>query len=222
MPPLIDSLIDKQDGFEIIRDQIASILAIEIQNQMVLATAGGKDPLDWELRIFTERSNPFEQFRQGNDNKTPIINVWFDNSNFDQKKGNTVGRQNSESIFNIDCYGYGESTESGSGHNPGDKEASLEAQKALRLVRNILMASEYTYLALRGTVWQRWIQSIQTFQPPSEGRSVEHIVGARLALRVSFNEFSPQVTPQILDLLSVNINRAEDGQILVNADYDYT
>jgi len=126
-------------------------------------------------------------------------------------------------VFNVDCYGYGVSEDDGaSGHKPGDREAALEVQKALRLVRNILMAAEYTYLGLRGLVWQRWPQSINVFQPPIDGRQTQQIVGARVAFRVKFNEFSPQFDLNTLQLVSINVLRTEDGEIVAEADYDYT
>ena len=84
------------------------------------------------------------------------------------------------------------------------------------------MAAEYTYLGLQGLVWQRWPQSITVFQPQLDGRQMQQIVGARLALRVVFNEFSPQVEAETLELLSVDVIRAEDGEIVLEADYDYT
>lgn len=219
----IAALIDKQDNFEVIRDQIAAILATEVASQMALATAGGKDPDDWKLRIFSERSNPWEQLLNEQTDRSPIVNVWFDNSNFDPAASNISERQKTEGVFNIDCYGYGiSSDEMGGGHNPGDKEAAFEVHKALRLVRNILMAAEYTYLGLRGVVWQRWPQSITVFQPQLDGRQMQQIVGARLAFRVVFNEFSPQVPAETLELVSVDVMRTEDGEIVVEADYDYT
>lgn len=219
----ISTLIDKQDSFEIIRDQIAAILAIEVASQMQLATDGGKDPNDWKLRIFTERSNPWEQLLNEQSDQSPIVNVWYDNSNFDPSGSNIVERQKTEGVFNIDCYGYGMSKDDGgSGHVPGDKEAAFEVQRALRLVRNILMAAEYTYLSLRGLVWQRWPQSVTVFQPQIDARQIQQIVGARLAFRVVFNEFSPQVEAETLELLSVDVIRAEDGEIYFEADYDYT
>ena len=142
---MIQNLIDKQDSFEVIRDQIAAILATETASQMALATAATKDPQDWKMRIFTERSNPWEQWLNEQTDKSPIVNVWYDNSNFDPSASNIVERQGTDAIFNIDCYGYGVSSDDGAtGHNPGDKEAALAVQKALRLVRNILMAAEYT------------------------------------------------------------------------------
>ena len=84
------------------------------------------------------------------------------------------------------------------------------------------MAAEYTYLGLRGTVWRRWPQSITVFQPQIDGRPVSHVVGARIALRAEFNEFAPQVTPETLELLTVNMKRTEDGEIVLAANYDYT
>jgi|AntRauTorckE5430_2_1112549.scaffolds.fasta_scaffold00317_10 hypothetical protein len=219
----ISTLIDKQDTFEIVRDQIGAILTIEIASQMQLATNAGKDPNDYKLRIFTERSNPWEEFLNEVVDTSPLVNVWFDNSSFDPSKSNVVERQASETVYNIDCYGYGRSRDDGAtGHIPGDREASFEVQKALRLVRNILMAAEYTYLGLRKTVWHRMPQSITAFQPELDARQMQQIVGARLAFRVIFNEFSPQVEPVDLELLSVDVIRTEDGEIVLEADYDYT
>jgi hypothetical protein len=219
----ISTLIDKQDTFEIVRDRIAAILTTEIASQMQLATDAGKDPNDWKLRIFTERSNPWEEFLNEPVDISPLVNVWFDNSGFDPSKSNVVERQASETVYNIDCYGYGRSRDDGAtGHIPGDREASFEVQRALRLVRNILMSAEYTYLALRGTVWHRMPQSITAFQPQLDARQMQQIVGARLAFRVIFNEFSPQVEPVDLELLSVDVIRTEDGEIVLEADYDYT
>lgn len=220
---MIAELIDKQDNFEVIRDQIAAILATEVASQMALASGEGKDPNDWKLRIFSERSNPWEQLLNEQTDRSPIVNVWFDTSNFDPAASNISERQRTEGVFNIDCYGYGiSSDEPGGGHNPGDKEAAFEVHKALRLVRNILMAAEYTYLGLRGVVWQRWPQSITVFQPQLDGRQMQQLVGARLAFRVVFNEFSPQVPAETLELVSVDVKRTEDGEIAAEADYDYT
>lgn len=219
----IDSLIDKQDNFEVIRDQIAAILVAEVASQMALATAAAKDPNDWKLRVFTERSNPWEQWLNAQTDTSPLINVWVDNSSFDPKASNSIERQKSETVFNIDCYGYGKSSDNpGGGHNPGDRESAFEVQRALRLVRNILMSAEYTYLGLRGLVWSRWPQSVTIFQPQLDGRALQQVMGARLAFRVVFNEFAPQITPETLEYLSVNVKRTEDGEIVLEADYDYT
>ena len=218
----LTTLIDKQDNVEIIRDQIAAILVTEIANQQVLAVAAAKDPDDFKLRIFTERSNPWEQFLNNQTDRSPLVNIWFDNSNYDPSASNGIERQKTTAVYNIDCYGYGQSADLvAGGHTPGDEEASFEVQRALRLVRNILMAAENTYLQLQGLVWQRWPQSITVFQPQIDGRQMQQIVGARLAFRVVFNEFSPQVEAQTLELVSVDVLRAEDGEIVLEADYSF-
>ncbi len=220
---MIDTLIVEQDNFELVRDQIAAILVSETKSQQALAVQATKDPALWRLRVFAERSNPWEQFLNAPADKSPLVNVWYDNSGFAEGSSNVSERQKAEAIFNIDCYGYANSSDNaGGGHNPGDKEAALEVQRAIRLVRKILMAAEYTYLGMRGLVWQRWPQSINIFQPQQGENAIQNVVAARIALRVGFNEFAPQVTPETLDFLSIDVRRTEDGEVVLEADYDYS
>lgn len=219
---MITTLIDKQDSFEIVRNQIAAILALEVANQMALATGEGKDPTPWDLKIYSERSNPWEQALNEPGNVTPIVNVWYESSNFNERSSGTVMRQDTDATYHIDCYGFGVSCEDGAGHKSGDEEAALSVQRAIRLVRNILMAAEYTYLNLRGLVGQRWPQSISIFQPQLQANYVQSVVGGRIAFRVRFNEFSPQVAEETLDVVGIEFKRAEDGQIIVEAEYDYS
>lgn len=221
---MIQSLIDKQDTFEIVRDQIAQILADEVASQMALATAAAKDPDDWKLRVFAERSNPLEQFLnpdETNFDDSPLVNVFYDNSSFNAHASNVVEQQKSETIYNIDCYGFGRSRGDGAGHLPGDELAALDTHRAVRLVRNILMASTYTFLGLQGLVWRRWMQGISSFQPQIAGRNVQQVVAARLTFSVHFTEFSPQYEPETLETIVVDLKRAEDGQVLATAQFDY-
>lgn len=221
---MISSLIDKQDSSEIVRDQIGAILLAETISQQSLAIAAAKDPELWKLRIFTERSNPWEQWLNV-DNLTdlsPIVNVWFEAESFDPSASNIMERQKATGIFNIDCYGYGVAKDTITGHEPGDKAAILESQRAARLVRNILMAGTYSWLDLRGLVWQRWLRSLNTFQPQQGETNVQQIVATRLQLEVVYNEFSLQVPTQILELVHVEVYRRETGELYFEADYDYS
>ena len=226
---MIDTLIDKEDNFEKIRDQIALILFNEVESQMALATAAGKVAALWKLRIFIERSNPWEEFLQNPvTDRSPLVNVWYQSSNFDTSGSNTFERKESKTIYNIDCYGYGQSSDvSGGGHDPGDERAALTAQRAVRLVRNILEASIYSHLGLENAedknaiVWDTWMNSMTTFQPEIDGRAVQQIVAIRLSFAVNFNEFSPQFTPETLEFVSVDIKR-ENGELVAETDYDYT
>ena len=220
---VLQSLIDKQDNVEIIRDQIGAILVAEVANQMALATIGGKDPADWDLRVFTERSNPWEKFLAENPTPTPIVNVWIDNTNYDPNASNVAERQKTTATYNIDLYGYGRSADNpGGGHIPGDREAAFEVQRAVRLVRNILMSGENTYLQMRTVVWGRWPRSITSFQPAIDNLNVANVIGARLAFEVVFNEFAPQFEAQPLEFLAIDVLRQETGELYLEADYDFT
>lgn len=216
MPAQIPELIVKRDNVEIIRDQIAAILAVELANQKLLS---GNLPYP---AVFIERSNPWGQFIEAEAAMPPVINVWFDSASFDESSSNVVERQKCEAVFNIDCYGAGVSQDDGTpggGHHAGDLQAALECQRAVRLARNILMAGAYTYLGLRGLVWKRFPQTISMFQPQMDNRGVQRIVGARLALQVHFNELSPQVQGEPLETLMVEIFREGTGQLYLRAQY---
>jgi hypothetical protein len=216
----ITQLIDKQDTFEIVRDQIAAILATESAQQVVLATTAGKpDPSLWALKVYTERATPWDDYTSGD----IIVNVWFDTTAVDESASNTVRDQTMRGTFNIDVIGFGVSSDNGTGgHTPGDERAAMNAQRGLRLVRNIIMASNYTYLKLRGTVGQRMPQNISTFQPQLNGKPTVHAVGARLALGVRYEEHSPQYEPATLQEVGLTIERAEDGRVLAELEYEYT
>lgn len=222
---MITQLIDKQDNFEIVRDRIAEILKIDIENQKTLAVAAGKDPALWDLRVFSERNNPWEEYQYADAPKSPIVNVWFDSLDSDDSASDTVERQKVNGIFNVDCYACGTSIETAEGHTPGDETAALDIHRAIRLVRNILMAGCYTYLGFprkeKQFVWGRKVTSVNIFQPAPDDATVQNIIGARLVFRVTFNELSPQVEPVPLEIISIKVKRAENGEILLETEYDY-
>jgi hypothetical protein len=138
-------------------------------------------------------------------------------------QGNVVERQRASITFNIDCYGYGLSEDvPAGGHIAGDQAAAINCMRAVRLVRNILMASEYTYLTHQGLVGRRWINSITSFQPPIDAKNLQQVVAARISFEVLCNEFSPQYEGPPLELVSVQVQRAGDGAVLLTAQFDET
>ena len=221
----LPALIDKLDTFEIVRDQIGAILLAEVANQKALAAAAAKDTRLWDLRIYSERSNPWADFVDPEVDQidlTPIVHVAFDRADADAKASTTVERQKLAGTYHVDCYGCGLSASEGAGHVAGDEKARLEAQRAARLVRNILMAGENTYLGLRGTVAKRWVATMEAFQPAIDDRAITHVAVMRLTFNVDFIETSPQVTGEALELISSGVKRAETGQLYFTADYDHT
>lgn len=204
---LIDDALAKQDNLELVRDKVAAILAIE--NSLTLSPP---------MRVYSERSNPWADWthtpEQGE--QLPLVNVSLDAANFDKSASSVVTNQRATATINLDCYGYGVSVETPSGFNPGDATASLEAQRAARLVRNLLMAAKYTYLDMRGVVMQRWISSINVFQPQLGAEAVQNIVGVRLTLEVMFQETATQVAPVgVSEFVGITIHRQETGEVLV-------
>lgn len=227
MPAKILELIEKIDHSETVRDEIAAIIKLESENQQELAALESKDPRLWDLRVFIERANPWSEFEVAPDqlDGTPIVNVHFDTESIDLKGSGTVEQQTYDGVFNIDCYGYGVSADNpdeydeDGGHTPGDEEAAREAQRAARLVRNILMAGAHTYLGLRGIVGRRYVQSITAFQPPIDARPVQRICGVRIVLHVRYVETSPQVSGQPFETVFATALRLETGEIYFTALY---
>lgn len=217
-------LIDKQDNFEIVDLQIAAILAQETIDQQALAVIAGKDPELWKFTVYSERMNPFEAF-QDNQESTPIVNVWYENSNFNPKDGNVVGRQKDDAVFNIDVYASTPASDDpAGGHNPADQSTVLDLHRIVRLVRNIIMHPDNTYLQFsRGAVvWRRWINSKEIFQPQIGDRPIESVIACRITLSVEFNELPVTEDFDTLLEVGVTVKRAVDGKIILEADFDTT
>ncbi len=221
MAALIDTLIDKQDSNEIVRDQIAAILAVEVANQKVLATAAGKDPALWDFAIFIERSKPWEIQTETDGNEAgemPLVNVSFDSDTFDNKNSNGVERQRTRGIFYVDCYGFKTRTIL----KTGDELSSRESDRIAKLVRNILMSAAYTYLNIRPIISRRYITRREKFAPDIRQEGFENIVATRITIEVEYDENSPQVTPVDLELIYGKCTRSDSGQIYFEIEIDTT
>jgi hypothetical protein len=233
----LTALVDKTDNFEVVRDQIGHLLNENQAAQVALATSAGEpDPDLWKLRVYLERGDAFEAF-MGEPGKplaqqdlSPIVNVWFEGGTFDQSSSDVVRRQTHVGVFNADVYALGIARDNGQGgHVPGDLSAALNLARGVRLVRNFLMASGNTYLQLREKggppngpgVGGRWIDSINMFQIEGMAELSLNLIGARISLRVTFNEFSPQADESnLLETVVVDIRRASDGLLLTELQYD--
>lgn len=225
MPPRITTLIDKLDGSEIVRDQLAAIIKMESEAQEALAIAASRDPRLWRLHVFVERADAWSEFQECPEqiDAQPIVNVSFESASFDEGSSNHHERQKAVGTFHVDCYGYGVSQETVEGHMPADEAAGREALRGLKLVRNILMSAHYVYLGMpRGTnqiVWRRWPQSTTLFQPTIDGAAIQRVVGARLTMQVEYTETAPQVATEELGFIFATVNRAENGEIYFTAQY---
>ena len=217
-------LLDKIDNFEVVRDKIAQILADESARQVILAVPP-HDPEDYRLNVYVERACPWETWlspeRVGIDT-APIINVFYESCTFDASASSTFTSQTAQGVFNIDCYGLGLSYETSAGHMPGDEAAARESHRAVRLVRNILMAAENNYLGLRGIVGRRWPLSHTSFLPQKDVSPMQRVVVTRFVLGVNFLETAPQYEGVDAELLHIDLKRAEDGRVLAALEYAIT
>lgn len=233
----IQSLIDKQDNFEIIRDEISAILAIEVAEQKVLATAAGEDPNEWNFDVFTERSNPWAVFYDSDgavEKDTPLVNVCFDSLSQTGTESNQTERTKVTGKFFIDALAAKTDKPDavGSDYEFGDELSAKDVQRIARLVRNILMAGIYRYIftstengvsvSVPGIVTKRYFESIQVFKPDINDRPLTHVIGARLTLTVEFVEFSPQYEGTDLETLFSQCTRGEDGAVYFEAETDTT
>ena len=135
----LQSLIDKNDSFEIVRDQIAGILVAELANQQALAVIAAKDPLDYTLDVFIERDWPIEKWLDADGTATaavvPIVTVSLETMTRANAKSSIPGaKQAYEATYLIDVLARGvTSDEAGSGHRPADFSARVDCHAAVRL-----------------------------------------------------------------------------------------
>ena len=215
-------LITQPDGFEIVRDKIAQLLADEIALQQELAIVAEEDPNDWKLDIYLERSRPWEVFRDSPETQTPIVNVWYDNTPVDLAASNLSTRQNGVSTFNIDCLAYSEAKADGAGFIAGDEQAAKNAHKAARLVRQILMHDKYRYLELRTFVGRRYVQARTAFQPNEGNQAVQNVMGVRLVLAVKHDEFISLADFNNLEQVFIEMKFEPNGQVIASMDINFT
>jgi hypothetical protein len=222
----ITQLIDKQDSYELIRDEIAAILAVEEANQRVLAVADNQDPNLYKFTTYTERFHPWELLVDTDGQPTgqpPLVNVSFDTMT-EKDEAQTAGTFSPYSgIFNIDCCGAKNTKELSQGvHAAGDELTARESQRIARLVRNIFAYNEYARLGIPDIVaWIR-VKQLNSLQPNIQDRPSNNIMVTRIMLMVGFNEFDFNTVPVDLELVSNQCIRQDDGLIYFKADFDYT
>lgn len=116
-----DPLINKLDTFELVRDKIAQILADEIAGQVSQAGANADA---YRLHVYTERANPWDAWMFSEVEQidpTPFVNVFYETDVFNRRSGNIVESQETEAVYNLDCYGLGIGAETLAGHLSADR-----------------------------------------------------------------------------------------------------
>jgi hypothetical protein len=180
--PLIPDLISEPDVVEEIRDQIAAILSLELQNQYKLAQeAALPRAIDYHVKVYVNNARPYEA--ETAEDLLSFINITLPKVDI-PRSNSRMGDQKETALFHIYCAACGND----SGTFRDDKSSAFRAWKVMRLVRRILMADVYTYLGLRGVIGQRHIFLMEEGTPPAPEKSALAYTVIRASLEVSFAE----------------------------------
>lgn len=206
MQALLNQRMNEPDNIEIIRDQLAFILKLELDNQYRLGVEAGDQVCDdYLVQVLVENDEPLSA---GGDNDLfPLVNVSIENSQYG-KGSASVNDQQSVATMYIDCY-----QEGNSGGVFAGRRASTKAWKLARCIRRILKADAYTYLRLRGVVSRVKITSM-TAGVPNLADSAAKVVIVRITVEVAYNEQAERTTGPALELLPMKI-LDDNGQVLV-------
>ena len=179
MPAKITSVISSSN-FELIRDRIAQILAIELANQYILSA----DEL-LNLDVWTERFIPFDK------TDLPAVNVAFISNTYDHLTPITAVSTNK---FYIDISANALHSEDGINLD-GDKLAILKVQKLTSIVRSILEHPAYIKLDFDTMIIRHTeVSDIQISIPENVQDSLNTVTG-RVIFTVDATDVEPELQP---------------------------
>jgi hypothetical protein len=208
----ITELQNEPDIVEIVRDQVAAILSLELQNQHTIAqNQHAVDAKDYNIPVYVENGRPYE----AQDDK-PImrfVNILLPRVAVPEANPR-MGKQKEQATFFIDCAAYGND----SGNFRDDKSAAFRAWRVMRLVRRILMSDYYTYLGMRGIVGSRVITMMEAGTPEKpelDRESALSYVIIRATFEVQFLERSIEAGGPPLELIDFEIDPVS-GELTVN------
>lgn len=208
--PAYDTLQSNPDNIEVIRDQIAALLALDLEHQFELAVEDN-DPnaADYDVDVFVESDDPLQYVDDDTDesNPFPCVNVSLDSSSASNATAGVNAQKFAAQVL-VDCYATGNTS---SDADFGTK-ASLKAWKVARLVRRILRAEPNTYLRMRGVVggisWKFQAGS------PSQSKSAINVKMVRITLTIEYAE-DVAITGGVLDWNTFGLITDENGQVIV-------
>lgn len=205
---MITERFNEPDNLEIIRDQIAGIIALEMDEQYAMAS-DDSDPVaeDYFTRVLVENDEPL--FAGGdNGDIFPLVNVCVDNRVLADGTS-AVNSDKAKATLFLDCYQIGNN----SGRFAGRK-ATIKAWKLARCVRRILRSDYYKYLRLRGIVSDVKIVEMRAGVPAMNDSSIK-VVLVRITLEVTYDEKAPVINGETLELIPVQISD-DNGQVVVD------
>jgi hypothetical protein len=203
--PQISELIEESDTIEVVRDQLAALLSLELQNQFVLARDKGiPRPQDYNINVFVENTRPYDGAMIGY-GQISLVNILISKVTVPTSNPR-IGNQKEKAVIFIDC--------AADGNNAGDfrddKSATFRAWKIMRLVRRIIMSDQYAYLGMRGTVTSRTVTQMEAGSPNVQAALALTVI--RATLEVEFVERSIETPSVILEGIDYTVD-ADTGEV---------
>lgn len=182
-------------GYEVVRDRIASILASEISNQAQI----GYEPYLDTVTVDVEIANPIDKI------ELPCVIVSFANANFSNK---TQGSEDGLCAYHVDVYTSAKTTPL----TPGDKIAMIRLQKILGLCRYILADPIYKTLGLVAPSISRVYTGEVNIGQVNPSDAINTAMG-RLTVYVVCNESNKFIVPKMIEgyQTSVNLDNTSSG-----------
>jgi len=179
--------------FEVVRDQIAAIITLELAFQYSLYTPAEllADPKQKVLQasVYTERMVPVTI------DEREMVNVQFAFSDFEGASQVTTSDQ-SDAVhtFFIDCYSKGEANSNSS----ASKDSRFRLQRLVGAIRAILMSPHYIRLGFDPpSLKRRKITRLEMAEPKNEADAQASTIG-RIILEVEIPEVVELLTPGAL------------------------
>lgn len=194
---LINYIIPMQ-AFEVVLNKIASILLIEVSNQVTL------NSLNDQVEVYTERMTSFDK------SEDVLINVSLASSNFQNiTKRDSTGLTD----FYIDVYARGFESDL----STGEKDSRNKLHRYMGMCRHILSSSRYMYLGFEpGLIGGVYVNSIN-YDDNYDNQDAAYIRMARLNLSVRIYEFQDMDIP--VEFLGndtiIKLSNTDKGQKLI-------
>jgi hypothetical protein len=166
-------------NFETVRDQIGSILKLELDNQSVLCGDS-----DLTAEVYVNRFTPVDK-SEGN-----VIIIKPESCKLD---GQTPVSQSNETVYNVDIFTNARESASMEGH----RRSSVKLERLAGMIRHIIQSPHYDRLGLaNGIIEHREISQIRFAQVNDEQDS-EFSRMARVDVTVHMNENQNGIEPVI-------------------------
>jgi hypothetical protein len=194
MPALIQSAIP-QRKYELIRDRIADVLALELPSQATL-----NDDANLDANIFVERSIPIDKTQM------PAVNVMLSVGDFNAPATHQSGARYT---YFVDVYTSAKS----SAESNGDKTSATMLHRLLGVITAILEDPQYRTLGFTPPSISHTNVSLMNILEPQNKQDAESVIMGRLSFDVVVVEEYELITPipLALSITEVRIANSDEG-----------